>query len=31
MSSVVLMSLETARFGALVKVTGDPQLRTVTG
>jgi hypothetical protein len=31
MSSVALMSLETARFGALVMVTGEPQLCTVTG
>jgi len=31
MSSVVLMSLETARLGSLVKVTGEPQTCTVTG
>jgi hypothetical protein len=31
MSSVVLMSLDTARVGALVYVTGSPQLVTVTG
>ncbi len=31
MSSVVLTSLDTARLGSLVKVTGDPQLCMVTG
>ena len=31
MSSVVLMSLDTARVGALLKVTGWPQSDTVTG